>query len=104
MADGHASMNADRFAALAAAYGGELENWPPRERANGNLFARDERGRAILDMTRKLDAALSRIIEQWGPAWSNSWQEGRSSPDPRDRTRGGVREAKAMRRGGHTHV
>jgi hypothetical protein len=70
-------MTADRFAALAAAYGGELENWPLPDRVDGGRFARREQGRAILDMARRLDLALGRIAERWGPGWSNSRQEQR---------------------------
>ena len=52
-------MDQDRFAALAAAYGGELRRWPAAERAAAQArVAADPRAAAVLDEGRGLDAAL----------------------------------------------
>ena len=102
-------MTADRFAALAAAYGSELRNWPPLERADGDRFARQAQGRAILDMARRLDIALGRIVERWGPAWSNSRQARQEAVERRERAlaaaplRGRSRKAQALLRGDDSH-
>ena len=59
MNEGPASMNSERFAALAAAYGGRLHAWPQAERAAAAAFARTEEGAAILQRAGGLDALLS---------------------------------------------
>lgn len=51
-------MDAKRFAALAAAYGGDLRRWPEAERMAGTLFAASEAGEAILKRAGTLDAQL----------------------------------------------
>lgn len=61
MADGSEdvpAMDAKRFAALAAAYGGDLRRWPQAERMAGAMFAAGEGGRAILDQAGGLDLLL----------------------------------------------
>ncbi|MBZ9683095.1 MULTISPECIES: hypothetical protein [unclassified Mesorhizobium] len=52
------AMDAERFAALAAAYGGDLRRWPQANRPTGATFARTEMGAAILGQAGKLDALL----------------------------------------------
>ncbi|MBZ9739467.1 MULTISPECIES: hypothetical protein [unclassified Mesorhizobium] len=52
------AMDAERFAALAAAYGGDLWRWPQADRAAGAMFAASETGAAILGHAGKLDALL----------------------------------------------
>ncbi|WP_246675435.1 hypothetical protein [Mesorhizobium sp. B2-3-4] len=51
-------MDAKRFAALAAAYGGDLRRWPQADRMAGTNFAASETGAAILGHAGKLDALL----------------------------------------------
>ena len=53
-------MGAGRFAALADAYGGALNRWPPAEQAAAMLFAETDKGRAILARAGRLDAMLDR--------------------------------------------
>ncbi|PBB20848.1 hypothetical protein [Mesorhizobium sp. WSM4313] len=53
-------MDAERFAALADAYGGALHRWPPGEQAAAMLFADTNEGRAILARAGRLDAMLDR--------------------------------------------
>ncbi|MBZ9982233.1 MULTISPECIES: hypothetical protein [unclassified Mesorhizobium] len=52
------TMDAERFAALAAAYGGDLRRWPQAERAAGSILAASDAGAAILRDAGKLDALL----------------------------------------------
>ncbi|PZV38051.1 hypothetical protein [Mesorhizobium kowhaii] len=52
------AMDAKRFAALAAAYGGDLRRWPEAERMAGAIFAPSETGQAILRHAGTLDARL----------------------------------------------
>ena len=40
------AMEAERFAALADAYGGQLQRWPLAERASAQRFAATAAGRA----------------------------------------------------------
>lgn len=51
-------MDAERFAVLAAAYGGDLRRWPQAERAAGSILAASDAGAAILRNAGKLDALL----------------------------------------------
>lgn len=51
-------MDAEHFAALAAAYGGDLRRWPEAERMAGTVFAASEAGKAILKHAGTLDALL----------------------------------------------
>ncbi|MER9303643.1 hypothetical protein NKJ06_16025 [Mesorhizobium sp. M0293] len=51
-------MDAKRFAALAAAYGGELRRWPEAERIAGTAFAASKAGKAILKQAGTLDVLL----------------------------------------------
>ncbi|MDX8453115.1 hypothetical protein RFM98_10140 [Mesorhizobium sp. VK9D] len=53
-------MDAERFAALADAYGSALHRWPPAEQAAALLFAGTEEGSAILRRAVRLDALLDR--------------------------------------------
>ncbi|PBB80393.1 hypothetical protein CK218_13530 [Mesorhizobium sp. WSM3879] len=53
-------MNAQRFAALADAYGSALHRWPRAEQAAATLFAESEEGRAILATAGRLDVILDR--------------------------------------------
>ncbi|MBZ9870051.1 hypothetical protein LB542_04135 [Mesorhizobium sp. BR1-1-9] len=63
------TMDAERFAALAAAYGGDLRRWPQAERAAGAVFAASDAGAAILRDAGKLDALLDRYrVEAPGKA------------------------------------
>ena len=52
------AMDAKRFAALAAAYGGDLRRWPEAERMAGSVFAASEAGQAILRHAGTLDGLL----------------------------------------------
>ncbi|MCA0000562.1 MULTISPECIES: hypothetical protein [unclassified Mesorhizobium] len=52
------TMDAERFAVLAAAYGGDLRRWPQAERAAGSILAASDAGAAILRNAGKLDALL----------------------------------------------
>ena len=52
------AMDARRFAALAAAYGGDLRRWPEAERATGATFASSEAGQAVLRDAGTLDGLL----------------------------------------------
>ncbi|WP_413990979.1 hypothetical protein ACMDCR_02350 [Labrys okinawensis] len=109
MDEGLEMMTADRFAALAAAYGSELQNWPPLERVDGDQFATQAQGRAILAMARRLDIALGSIVERWGPTWSNSRQARQGAFERGGRKlvpappRGQSRKAHALPRGGDSH-
>jgi hypothetical protein len=53
-------MNAERFAALADAYGGDLRRWPDAEREAARVFhgAEFDRARGLLEQAGDLDAAL----------------------------------------------
>lgn len=59
------AMSAERFAALAAAYGAVMETWPAPERSAGRAFALTPQGRHILARAGRLDLAL-RSIEGHG--------------------------------------
>ncbi|MBP0579753.1 hypothetical protein J8I29_10575 [Labrys sp. LIt4] len=59
------AMSAERFAALAAAYGAGMEAWPAPERSAGRAFALTPQGRLILARAGRLDLAL-RSIEGHG--------------------------------------
>lgn len=62
-------MEAERFAALADAYGGQLQRWPRAERASAQRFAATAAGRAILRRASMLDSMLdSYRIAAPGPA------------------------------------
>ncbi|AZO56631.1 MULTISPECIES: hypothetical protein [unclassified Mesorhizobium] len=52
------AMDAERFADLAAAYGGDLRRWPQADRKAGAMFAASEMGAVILGHAGKLDALL----------------------------------------------
>ncbi|MFD1987077.1 hypothetical protein ACFSOZ_32130 [Mesorhizobium newzealandense] len=52
------AMDAKRFAALAAAYGGDLRRWPEAERMAGAIFAANTAGQAILHHAGTLDGLL----------------------------------------------
>ncbi|MFD2052672.1 hypothetical protein ACFSQT_27985 [Mesorhizobium calcicola] len=56
------AMDAKRFAALAAAYGGDLRRWPAAERMAGTIFAQREAGLAILRHAGTLD----RLLDSYG--------------------------------------
>ncbi|HLH11268.1 MAG TPA: hypothetical protein VKV77_05235 [Methylovirgula sp.] len=58
MTEGPGAMSADRFAALAGAYGAQLRHWPQSEQAAAAAFAATAEGRAVLDEAEKLDALL----------------------------------------------
>lgn len=63
------AMEAERFAALADAYGGQLQRWPLAERASAQRFAATAAGRAILRRAGMLDSMLdSYRIAAPGPA------------------------------------
>lgn len=51
-------MDAKRFAALAAAYGGDLRRWPEAERVAGMDFAAGDMGVSILRHAGRLDTLL----------------------------------------------
>lgn len=51
-------MSADRFVALAAAYGGEIERWPEEERASAEIFAKTPAGASALAAASGLDHLL----------------------------------------------
>lgn len=53
-------MEAERFAALADAYGGALHRWPRAEQVAASLFAESAEGRAMLERAGRLDAVLDR--------------------------------------------
>jgi hypothetical protein len=55
-------MNSERFAALAAAYGGALRRWPLADREAAGIFARTEEGIAILQREGGLDAMLDDYV------------------------------------------
>ncbi|RUX93468.1 hypothetical protein EN935_34405 [Mesorhizobium sp. M7D.F.Ca.US.004.03.1.1] len=70
------AMDAKRFAALAAAYGGDLRRWPEAERMAGNIFAASEAGEAILKHAGTLDARLdSYRVDAPGKALHGSIQQ-----------------------------
>ncbi|NTF90909.1 hypothetical protein G6L46_27480 [Agrobacterium rhizogenes] len=52
------AMNADRFAALAAAYGGAIDRWPEEERALAETFAKTPAGLSALAAAGGLDQLL----------------------------------------------
>jgi hypothetical protein len=54
-------MNANRFASLAEAYGGDIRRWPEAERAAAWAFAKVEPAAAepVLDAARRIDLALN---------------------------------------------
>lgn len=52
------AMEAERFAALADAYGGQLQRWPQAERAAAQRFASTDAGRTILRRAGTLDSIL----------------------------------------------
>lgn len=52
------AMDADRFAALADAYGGQIRRWPQSEQLAAAAFAQTAEGRAILREADGLDAVL----------------------------------------------
>jgi hypothetical protein len=67
------AMDTKRFAALAAAYGGDLRRWPEAERMAGMILAASETGEAILRHAGKLDAQLdSYAVEAPGKALHGS--------------------------------
>lgn len=53
-----ATMTAERFAALADAYGARLHRWPAADRAAAAAFAQTQEGLVILRCADDLDAAL----------------------------------------------
>ncbi|MEO5755751.1 MAG: hypothetical protein ABIQ51_02735 [Mesorhizobium sp.] len=65
MSDDHLSgnppaMDAERFAALAAAYGGDLRRWPQAEQTAAAILGRGEEAQAVLRGAGTLDAMLDR--------------------------------------------
>ncbi|TPK70008.1 hypothetical protein FJ930_20375 [Mesorhizobium sp. B2-4-15] len=52
------AMDAERFAALAEAYGGDLRRWPEAEREAAAAFAPSEAGQAISRHAGTLDTLL----------------------------------------------
>lgn len=54
----HMVMSADRFAALAAAYGGVIDRWPEEERASAETFAKTPAGASTLAAAGVLDHLL----------------------------------------------
>lgn len=57
-----AGMSLERFAALAEAYGGDIDRWPERERfAALSLAGRSEEARTLLADAHGLDFLLSRL-------------------------------------------
>lgn len=53
------AMNAARFAALAAAYGGAIDRWPEEERALAEIFAKTPAGASALAAAGGLDHLLN---------------------------------------------
>ena len=64
MTDNAGGMGAERFAALAQAYGGQLDRWPAGERGAAAVFAQSAEGRAILAQAARLDSMLDAYIVQ----------------------------------------
>lgn len=56
--DVETAMNADRFTALAAAYGGAIDRWPEEERALAEIFAKTPTGASTLAVAGGLDQLL----------------------------------------------
>lgn len=54
----HMVMSADRFAALAAAYGGVIDRWPEEERVSAQEFAKTPAGAPALAAASGLDHLL----------------------------------------------
>ncbi|MEZ2218262.1 hypothetical protein [Rhizobium sp. RCC_161_2] len=52
------AMSADRFVALAAAYGGTIDRWPEEERASAETFAKMPAGVSALAAAGGLDHLL----------------------------------------------
>ncbi|QND45008.1 hypothetical protein HB780_04385 (plasmid) [Rhizobium lusitanum] len=52
------AMSAERFAALAAAYGGVIDRWPEGERASAEIFAKAPAGASALAAASDLDHLL----------------------------------------------
>lgn len=75
------AMSAERFAALAAAYGAVMEAWPEPERSAGRSFALTPQGRHILARAGRLDLAL-RSIEGHGCIRIASEGRGNATPLP----------------------
>ncbi len=61
MTEAPLAMSAERFQALAAAYGAAMETWPASERDAGRAFALTPHGRRILGWAGRLDLALHNI-------------------------------------------
>lgn len=55
---GEPMMDAERFSALAAAYGGDLRRWPQAQRIAAASFAGSDRGQAMLRRAGTLDVLL----------------------------------------------
>jgi hypothetical protein len=62
MHEGLTAMNAERFEALAAAYGGQIRRWPEEERGPAAIFAESETGSAILARAQGLDSLLDAYV------------------------------------------
>lgn len=56
------SMTAERFAALADAYGGDIGRWPQPERAAGREYARNSGAKDTLERAADLDALLDTYV------------------------------------------
>lgn len=52
------AMSADRFVALAAAYGGTIDRWPEEERVSAETFAKTPAGASALAAASGLDHLL----------------------------------------------
>ncbi|MCF1460575.1 hypothetical protein FS827_04490 [Agrobacterium vitis] len=57
--DSKQSMDAERFRALAEAYGGDRKRWPEDRRRAADIFAATEAGRAMVEEASRLDAFLA---------------------------------------------
>ena len=81
-------MNAERFAALAEAFGGDLRRWPEAERASAMTFLAAEPAAAepVLDAARRLDTALDSALNLYpSPALRDRVLA--SAPRPGERVR-----------------
>ncbi|MEW9310116.1 hypothetical protein [Labrys neptuniae] len=84
------AMSAERFAALAAAYGAVMETWPASERSAGRAFALTPQGRHILARAGRLDLALRGIGEHGCIRLQAAGQGNAAAPAPQARTAAGL--------------
>ncbi|OJY63882.1 MULTISPECIES: hypothetical protein [unclassified Rhizobium] len=63
-----AQMNAERFEALTAAYGGDIARWPQAERAAAREFAKSPAAAEALAHAADLDALLDTYVVKPGGA------------------------------------